>query len=173
MCGLSAAQGSKDPVVMKNRVKNGSMISADDGDLKKIDKSNSRKTTPKSSGGGKKAKCGNVLLIIFGALTGAINGLFGGGGGMIVVPLLMSAAGHTRKQAHSASILIMLPISFISAVVYALNGEVDINLVLPVTIGFTVGGVAGALLLNKLSDTFLKYIFTALIVAAGIKLLFF
>lgn len=113
------------------------------------------------------------LLVLLGAAVGAVNGFFGGGGGMIVVPLLISACAFSRKEAHASALIVILPISLVSAIVYAVNGEFDFSLVLPVTIGVTGGGVIGAFLLNKLNERWVKYVFSFLISAAGVKLLFF
>lgn len=114
-----------------------------------------------------------LLLLLTGAIAGGINGFFGGGGGMIVVPMLISACGFLRKNAHASALLIMLPVCLISAVVYILNGDFDFSLVLPVTIGFSVGGGLGAFLLNKLNDKWIKIVFCLLVLSAGGKLLFF
>lgn len=114
-----------------------------------------------------------LLLIVSGALSGAVNGFFGGGGGMIVVPLLVCACNFLRKEAHATAVCVMLPVCVISAIVYAVNGNVDLKVVIPVTSGFTAGGVLGAFLLKKIDDKWLKWVFSALIAAAGVKLLFF
>ncbi len=114
-----------------------------------------------------------ILFLLLGAAVGAVNGFFGGGGGMIVVPLLISACAFSRKQAHATALIVILPISVVSAIVYAISGEFDFSLVLPVTIGVTGGGVIGAFLLNKLNESWVKYVFSFLILAAGVKLLFF
>ncbi len=113
------------------------------------------------------------LLILTGASAGLINGFFGGGGGMVIVPLLMCVCAFLRKSAHATALCVMLPISIVSAIIYAINGSFDFNLILPVTIGFTIGGIIGALLLNKLNEKWIKYAFSIIILVAGIKLLFF
>lgn len=118
-------------------------------------------------------KKSNFYLILSGVLSGLINGFFGGGGGMIIVPLLICACMYKRKNAHATALSVMLPICVISSIIYAINGELDFSVILPVTIGFSVGGLIGALLLNKINDTWLKYGFSILILVAGVKLLFF
>lgn len=113
------------------------------------------------------------FLILSGALAGFINGFFGGGGGMVVVPLLISACGFMRKKAHATALCVMLPICVISAIIYALNGDFDFKIVLPVTVGFTGGGALGAFLLSKLNDNWVKTLFCVIVLAAGVKILFF
>ncbi len=118
----------------------------------------------------KKKTC---FLLLSGALAGAINGFFGGGGGMIIVPLLISACGYMRKNAHATALCVMLPVCIISGIIYAISGNFDFKVVLPVTVGFTLGGTLGAFLLSKLNEKWIKYVFSVIILAAGVKLLFF
>lgn len=113
------------------------------------------------------------LLAAVGSVAGLINGFFGGGGGTVVVPLLISACGFLRKNAHATALSGMLPTCLVSAIVYAVNGNFDFKVILPVTIGFTSGGVLGAFLLSKLKENWIKYVFCAILIFAGIKLAFF
>ena len=68
-----------------------------------------------------------ILSIILGIITGAINGLFGGGGGMIVVPMLIWLMKYEEKIAHATAILLILPLSIVSGIFYAVFGNFDIN----------------------------------------------
>lgn len=113
------------------------------------------------------------LLAAVGSVAGLINGFFGGGGGTVVVPLLISACGFLRKNAHATALSVMLPTCLVSAIVYAVNGNFDFKVILPVTVGFTLGGVLGAFLLSKLKENWIKYVFCAILIFAGIKLAFF
>ncbi len=92
---------------------------------------------------------------------------------MVIVPLLISACGFLRKNAHATALCVMLPVCVISAIIYAVNGDFDFKVILPVSIGFALGGILGAFLLNKLNDKWVKYVFSVIILAAGVKLLFF
>ena len=111
-----------------------------------------------------------IGLIVAGVFIGVANGFFGGGGGMICVPALL-LTGLSNKQAQATAILIMLPISIASAIVYYTNGFVDLDMLLYTAVGSVVGGVVGALLLKKLSNNILKYIFALVVMAAGIRML--
>ena len=111
--------------------------------------------------------------VITGIIAGTVNGLFGGGGGMIVVPMLMIFLKKEAKTAHATAILIILPLSIVSAIFYALFGSLDVSVALPTTIGVAVGGAIGAFLLSKLSSKYIVIIFAAVMVAAGVKMLFF
>lgn len=112
------------------------------------------------------------LSIIFGAITGFINGLFGGGGGMIVVPFLSKLLKFETDKAHATAILIILPLSILSTILYASFGNLDLKLAIPVGIGVVSGGALGAFLLKKISNKWLTIIFSLVMAFAGVKLIF-
>lgn len=109
--------------------------------------------------------------ILCGAATGAANGLFGGGGGMIAVPLLR-ALGGKEKAAHATAIAVILPVSLLSFILYALRGCFDFSVALPTAIGGFAGGFLGAKLLLFLPEKAVFYTFTALQIFAGFWMLF-
>lgn len=111
------------------------------------------------------------LLVFFGLLTGFVNGFLGGGGGMIIVPLLIYASNEAVKKAHATALLIILPISVISAVFYFSFGSIDMSVLVKSGGGVVAGGVLGALLLSKMSNNIIKIFFSAVMLAAGIKML--
>lgn len=114
-----------------------------------------------------------LYAILTGAIAGLINGLFGGGGGMVVVPMLISLLGFVPKKAHATAILIILPLSIISGILYISFGNLEWSVGLPVAIGVTAGGVVGAFLLSKLSSKWVIIIFALVMAFAGGKMLFF
>ena len=114
-----------------------------------------------------------MQCVLFGAIAGFINGLFGGGGGMIVVPLLTYFLKMQSKKAHATAILIILPMSIVSGLLYASSKTLDLALTIPTAIGVTVGGLLGALALNKLSNKWISVIFSIVMAIAGIKMLIF
>ena len=115
----------------------------------------------------------NVITMLFGLVVGFINGIFGGGGGMIVVPVLTFFLKKPVKVAHATAILIILPITLVSAIVYFINGDVVLFRTLAVTAGTVVGGIIGALLMSKLKSKTVGLIFSALMLIAGVKSAFF
>ena len=114
-----------------------------------------------------------ILLILTGLLTGTANGLFGGGSGMLVVPMLILLLHKPPKKAHATALLVVLPLTVVSGVVYAMFGSFSFPVGLPAGIGVVVGGAVGALLLKKISNGVLTKIFAFLMLFAGAKLLFF
>ena len=114
----------------------------------------------------------NFLLSLAGWGEGAENGASGGGGGMIVVPLLTGVGKKPPLVAHATAILIILPVSLVSSVVYLVNGLFDTELFLAVGLGVMLGGFLGARLLGKVSPAAATLAFAAVMLAAGLKMIF-
>lgn len=113
-----------------------------------------------------------IVICLGGVFIGFVNGFFGAGGGMICVPILL-LLGLKNRQAHATAVLTMLPISIASCVVYYSNGALsDLWLVLFVGIGSVLGGILGSRLLKNISNKALAFVFAAIVVAAGIRMLF-
>ena len=136
---------------------------------KKINKK-ARKSNIESQKSERKNK---IYSILTGASAGFINGVFGGGGGMIVVPMLIKLLNREQKKAHATAILIILPLSILSGLLYASSGAFNLKVGLPVIIGVVGGGIVGALALKKLSNQWVLIIFSVLMAAAGLKMLLF
>lgn len=117
---------------------------------------------------------GKVLAgkrLLCGGLVGAANSLFGGGGGMIAVPLL-TKTGLDEKTAHATAILIILPVSLFSFILYAIRGFYQPSVLVPTAIGVSVGGFLGAKLLGKLPTKIVNLVFAFLQLLAGLFLFF-
>jgi len=120
----------------------------------------------------KKQKKRIFVKVLSGLVIGFINGFWGGGGGMVCVPVLAKILKLPQKSAHATAILIMLPLSLVSGIIYFLNSSLAIATAGYVTAGFFVGGAAGALLLKKMNNIVLQFIFAGVIIVAGVRLLF-
>ncbi len=114
----------------------------------------------------------NILFVLSGAFIGFINGFFGGGGGMVAVPVLKKANNLKEKQAHATSLIIILPLTVISAVIYLVGKSIMWDIALAVTVGVCVGGIIGALVLKKTNNKIIAYIFCAVMFIAGVRMLF-
>ena len=111
-----------------------------------------------------------IIAAAGGLFIGFINGFFGSGGGMLCVPLLERVLKEETKRAHATAILVILPISIASAVVYLTGGFWDTTVVVPATLGVVAGGVGGALLLKILPAKTVGLIFAFTMIGVGIKL---
>ena len=115
----------------------------------------------------------NLMKILTGSVAGIANGLFGGGGGMIVVPMLNFLLKYENKHSHATALLIILPLSIVSGLLYTIFGNFNINSGVPTVIGVVLGGIIGALLLKNLSSKVIVIIFSVVMLIAGIKMLVF
>lgn len=131
-----------------------------------------QKTAKYSRPDAKSMKKRKAFLCLAGIVIGIVNGLFGAGGGMLTVPVLTYIAGLDEQHAHATAIAIILPLCAISSIMYALNSSFDAAVILPTVIGVTAGGFIGALLLKKLSNGALSFIFYGLMLFAGFKMIF-
>ncbi len=107
-----------------------------------------------------------------GGVVGAANSIFGGGGGMIAVPMLVKT-GLDEKRAHATAILVILPVSLLSFLLYAVKGVYDFSVLIPTALGVTAGGLLGAKLLGKLPTRAVNLTFAFLQLLAGVFLCFF
>lgn len=114
----------------------------------------------------------NTQRIFYGALVGTANSLFGGGGGMLAVPLLKNT-GLDDKCAHATAILLILPVSMLSFILYYFRGFYNVAVVIPTAIGVVAGGLVGAKLLGVLPVKAVQITFAFLQLLAGIFLFFF
>ncbi len=113
----------------------------------------------------------NAKRALCGVAVGAANSLFGGGGGMLAVPLL-ERTGYQDKQAHATAILVILPVSLFSFLLYFFRGLYDFSVLIPTAIGVSFGGALGAALLGKLPTKTVNLVFAFLQAAAGLFLFF-
>ncbi len=113
-----------------------------------------------------------IILVTLGAISGFINGFLGGGGGVVVVAVLLACLALPQKNAQATALLIILPLTAVSAAVYLAQGNVDWDVTLWTTLGVVAGGIAGALLLSKLKGNTAKIIFAVVLIAGGVKMLF-
>ncbi len=113
-----------------------------------------------------------IAICLASLFIGAINGLFGAGGGMLAVPCLTYVWGLDEKSAHATAIAVILPLCLVSSIVYALKGNYEPSVILPTVIGVTIGGIAGALLLKKMSANAVSFLFYSLMTFAGFKMIF-
>lgn len=113
-----------------------------------------------------------IFAILLGSVSGFLSGLLGGGGGMIVVPFLTFILKKSTKIAHATAILIILPVTAVSGIVYAVSGYFSLSIGLSTAVGVTIGGAIGALILRKTPPSWAQKIFGLIMLVAGLKMLF-
>ena len=119
--------------------------------------------------GAKKA----IFIAFLSSLAGVINGFVGTGGGIIMVFLLFRLCGggeENTKIVFARTLLTVFPMSFAALTVYLRNSAVDTELILRVALPAALGGIAGALLMDRIDKRLLNLIFSFLVIYSGISM---
>ena len=116
-------------------------------------------------------KKGKLLLILSGAVIGMLNGFFGGGGGMVCVPILQKVLGLDAKSSHATAIVVIFPLSLMSAFIYVLNGYIKSFPLVTIGAGVVLGGLLGAFALKFLPPKAVRIIFAVIMFVGGIRLI--
>ena len=126
-------------------------------------------------------KKNKLILSSAAAVAGLVNGFIGTGGGIILYFTLKflnkrQGGGEENNDGQMKDIMAMIiasiiPMSIVSAVVYMLKGALVFDKLAIYLPGALIGGLAGALLLEKLKFKIVKKIFAALIIYAGVRMI--
>ena len=121
----------------------------------------------------KKTTIDTLLICGGGFLAGITNGLLGAGGGIIIVFILsiLIKDEATPRDIFANALCIMLPLSLVSYIIYALNGSINFGGALPFFIPAIAGGTIGGILLSKINTELLKKLFAALVAISGILMI--
>ena len=114
------------------------------------------------------------MLAVAGLSAGLANGLLGAGGGIIVTYALvhlLGDKGSAAKDVFANVVAAMLPMTAVSAVIYAVRGNLDLKQSAPFLLPAVIGGIVGALLLGHVNTGGLKKTFAALVVFSGLRLI--
>ena len=121
-----------------------------------------------------KVKLKIAVLIIFGALSGFINGLLGAGGGILIVYALnyaLKGSDIDNRDIYANALCVMLPISAMSCIRYAFAGNISTEGFSVYAIPAIAGGIVGGFLLSRLKASVTKKLFAALVIWSGIILI--
>lgn len=121
-----------------------------------------------------------ILEITLGATcafaAGIVNGMFGTGGGIILVfwlaYVMTEKRGYSPRDIFATVIAVVLPMSLVSLWLYFKDGNVNISDALVYLAPGAIGGLIGAFLLQKINLKLLKKAFAAMVIYAGVKMLF-
>ncbi len=111
------------------------------------------------------------LLLLGGLAAGFLNGLLGAGGGIVIVWILEKTIGgmtEDKRDVFANALAVMLPISAMSAVSYAISGSLPKGDITRFLIPAVLGGLFGAFLLDKIGAGAVKTLFCLLVILSGI-----
>lgn len=110
-------------------------------------------------------------LASVGLLSGLLNGFLGTGGGTVLILALGKLMPGRDKEVFSLSTACVLVFSILSMILYIFMGKISLSAAKTVFVPAIVGGAAGALLLGRIGTDFLRFLFSALVIYSGIRLL--
>lgn len=113
---------------------------------------------------------GIPLLVLLGAATGLLSGLFGIGGGVLLVPMLVGILGFQHRLAAGTSVAAILPAAVVGGIGYAVQGNVDWIAAVALAVGIVGGAQLGSYLLSRLPTAFLRWMFMAFLLGVVISL---
>lgn len=115
-----------------------------------------------------------TLLALSGIAAGIANGLLGAGGGIIItytLARLLREQNADTRDVFANVVAAMLPMTAVSAIIYALRGNLKLNDASPFLLPAVIGGIAGAIVLGRINTNLLKKIFAALVIFSGVRMI--
>jgi uncharacterized membrane protein YfcA len=112
-----------------------------------------------------------VRLILIGLTAGFFSALFGVGGGIVIVPLLILTGGWEMRSATATSLAAIGITATAGVVTYVVHGQVEPGYAALVGVPAAIGAFGGTALQQRLPVRTLAFLFAALLVAIGIRML--
>jgi len=94
----------------------------------------------------------NIVVILFGAFTGAISSILGVGGGLIAVPFFIQYCRMSPVQATATSLFTILPLSFINLIHFFFYKSILFPFSLLMIAGSMVGATIGTKIAHYIPD---------------------
>ena len=111
-----------------------------------------------------------LLLTVIGAAAGVLSGTFGVGGGVVLVPALV-LIGLRQHRAQTTSLAAIVPIAAVGALIFGGADSVDLAAAAVLAVGSILGVRGGALLMHRISDRRLTWIFGGFLILVAITML--
>jgi uncharacterized membrane protein YfcA len=108
---------------------------------------------------------------VVGALGGVLSGLFSVGGAIFAVPFLSLVFAYTQTESQGLSLALVAPGTIVGIIAYALAGDVDWGIGIPLAIGGALCVRYGVAVAHRLPERRLRLLFCAFLAAAAIGLL--
>lgn len=112
----------------------------------------------------------NLKKFFSGIAIGIVNVTLGAGGGMLTVPLYKKC-GFDQKSAQINAVATILPITFISFIIYLLNGNVNLSETYSYIVFGLPGAILGTFVIKKTSNKLLKSVFAVFMIWAGVRMI--
>ncbi|WP_414045256.1 sulfite exporter TauE/SafE family protein [Macrococcus equi] len=112
-----------------------------------------------------------IALFIVATVIGILSGIVGAGGAFLIVPILLTIFKVPFRVVVANSIIIAFVSSIGTFLTKFLTGSVDIEHAIPLIIASLIFAPIGTKVSKKTNQTVLRYILTALIIMAAIKMI--
>ena len=113
-----------------------------------------------------------LAYILLGLIAGIFGGMFGIGGGTILIPAMVYLFKFSQHQAQGTSLAaLVLPIGLLAAWRYYRSGNVNVGVAGFICIGFFIGGLLGADLVQNISDSLLKRLFGVFLLFVSLQMI--
>jgi len=109
-----------------------------------------------------------VLTMIAGVLAGSLGGLLGIGGGIFLVPFMNLTIGLPVQSAFAVSLVTVIATSSVTSASPGRLSLVNLRLGMVLEIFTTIGGLAGILFVNRVSDPILLRVFASTLAAIAV-----
>jgi hypothetical protein len=112
-----------------------------------------------------------LRTIAIGLIAGILSGLFGVGGGFVMVPLFVLWLHIEQKNAHATSLVAIIFVAVAATVGYISSHNVNWNFAGLIFFGGIIGTFIGVRIFNNISQTLLRNIFSFVLIAVAVRLL--
>ncbi len=115
----------------------------------------------------------NILFVLLGIAAGVLSGLFGLGGGFVLIPALVILFGFSQHMAQGTTLALMVPpIGIFAAWMYWKSGNVHLSAAALICVGFMVGSVFGARIVEHVPDLLLRRLFGGVFLVLSLRMIF-
>ena len=115
----------------------------------------------------------NILSVLIGVVSGMSSGFFGIGGAIILIPALIYVFKFSQHLAQGTALAaLLLPVGILAVIEYYKSGDVNIKIALFIALGFTVGGLIGASMMQSVPSPVLKKMFAVMLLIISLSMLF-
>ena len=113
-----------------------------------------------------------LWYIVLGLVAGVFGGMFGIGGASVLIPALVYFFAFPQHLAQGTTLAAMVPpIGLLAALRYWQTGNVKISVAAYICIGFFIGGLLGAQVVQGIPDAILKKMFGAFLFLISLNMM--
>ena len=113
-----------------------------------------------------------IGYVILGLFAGFLSGMLGIGGGLVLIPALVFIFGLYQLEAQGSTLALMIPpIGLLAALRYYQSGNVKLGMAGFICLGFLVGGLLGANLVQDLPEPLIRRAFALFLLVVSLRML--